>query len=133
MPTPSASRLYKPYQAISVQVPNDSANHQLLSLITAANAGEPVRGKFVVIQNDPIRSTAYALFGEAPTDDQGNSNPTVLSAINYGKALAVGSSQTYDGASAANGDENVNMARFWIRNNGASTGILWLNVEVVRG
>lgn len=133
MPTPSARRLYKPYSGISVQIPNDGTYHQLLALILAANSGEAVRSKYLTIQSDPRRSTAYALIGEGPLDDQGATNPTVVSTTNYALALGVGNIAYYEGPGSMGGDDYVNISRFWVINDASGTGIVWLNIQALRG
>lgn len=116
-----------PYDGITVTVPNDSANHQLFSLLKAVNPRVANRAKYYTVQNDPDNSSDSALFGAASLDDQGAANPAALSSVNYGVKLIKGSSETFQGVK----DEDFNIARVWVRTTGA--GAVQLNVQVIRG
>lgn len=130
MAVTSTRVIYKGYTGVSIQVPNNSTPVQLLALLQANNVQSPVRAKYFVVQIDPKRSTANLLIGEKATDDQGNSNPTALSSTNYGACLVPGDSETFGGYW---GDEFVNISRFWLLNDATGTGVLWLNIQTVRG
>lgn len=116
-----------PYDGITVTVPNDGANHQLLELLRAVNPRCANRAKYYTVQNDPDNSNDSAVFGAASLDDQGSVNPAALSSNNYGVKITKGSSETFAGFK----DEDFNIARVWVRTTGAGT--VQLNVQVIRG
>ena len=121
-----AAPFYDPYFAVSVTIPNDGANHQLFALMFAIDPTCPVRSRYVTIQNDPT-SADSVLIGSAPTNDQGLSSPSVLSATNYGFKLIVGANEALWGTR----DEDFAIVRYWIRTTGVGTAKI--NVQAIRG
>lgn len=118
----------KPWSTITVSIPNDGQPHQLLPLMFALDPHAPVRGKYVVLQNDPITSTANAFLGEGPLDDQGAANPSVVTTTNR-LVIAAGESETFGGW----WDEYNNLARYWVINDASATGVLNITIQVSRG
>ena len=132
MPASQASNQmtpWQPYAGITVTVPNDSAIHQIYALMKAVNPLAPIHCKYLVIQNDPILSTANVFIGEGPTDSQGASNPSVLTATNKAAVIMAGSSETFGGW----WDDYNNIARYYALNDGTGTGVVKLNIQAVRG
>lgn len=121
-----AQTIYTAYDGITVTVANDSANHQLLTLLMAVDPAISPRCRYMTIQSDLDNSVGSVLIGAGPTDSQGNVNAAALSASNYGVKLAKGGSETFEGFH----DEYFNVSRFWVR---ASGGTVQLNVQLIRG
>lgn len=128
---PPSRTTYKGYGGVSIQIPNDGTNYQFLPLLLAKNNMSPNSMKYLVIQNDTLRSTANMLMGEGPflETDGTTANPTVLSATNYGIVLLPGDSETFGGSWDTN---YTQFARIWVRNDATGTGVLWVNIQTVR-
>ncbi len=117
---------YDTYFAATIVVPNDSANHQLLTLMKAIDPIAPIRTKYFTLQVDSASADSL-LLGSGPTDMQGNTSPSSLSATNFGRSYTPGSEEAYYGIM----DEDFSMARFWVRTTGAGTATL--HIQCIRG
>lgn len=122
---PSPTPTYSTYTAITLTIPADGTIRELLGLLRAVNPRVTPRTKYVAVQCD-ITSTGTVLIGEAATDDQGKSNPSVLTSSNYGVKLGPGYSETFGGFR----EEDYNIARFWVLATGGSAIV---NVQLVSG
>lgn len=129
MPSSTIKPVYDAYFGATLSIPNDSAPHQLLALMRAANPTAPPRAKYFTIQNHPITSTANAYIGESAFDNQGVANPTKLTLSNCAIVLLPADTETFGGF----WDEYNNLARYWAINDGSGTGVLNINVQANRG
>jgi hypothetical protein len=120
---------YKPYSAIRVSIPNDGAAHNIQALMSAVDPQAPIHAKYFTIQNDVLTSTANAIIGEGPLTDQGASNPAAVTTSNYGVVLLAKQSETFGGF----WDEYINICRFYVINDGTSTGVVNLCIQAARG